>query len=44
MAKAGLNAHRRRVLTWADPVAALGIAALAVREGIQAWKGDPCCI
>ncbi|MGZ8801099.1 MAG: cation transporter [Mycobacterium sp.] len=29
--------------TWADPVAALGIAALAVREGINAWRGDPCC-
>lgn len=29
--------------TWADPVAALGIAALAVREGVDAWRGDPCC-
>ncbi len=29
--------------SWADPVAALGIAALAVREGINAWHGDPCC-
>jgi divalent metal cation (Fe/Co/Zn/Cd) transporter len=29
--------------SWADPVAALGIAALAVREGINAWRGDPCC-
>lgn len=28
---------------WADPVAALGIAALAVREGRNAWRGDPCC-
>jgi divalent metal cation (Fe/Co/Zn/Cd) transporter len=27
----------------ADPVAALGIAAIAVREGINAWRGDPCC-
>lgn len=25
---------------WADPVAALGIAYLAVREGVEAWKGD----
>lgn len=25
---------------WADSVAALVIAALAVREGIEAWKGD----
>jgi divalent metal cation (Fe/Co/Zn/Cd) transporter len=29
--------------SWADPVAALGIAAIAVREGINAWRGDPCC-
>jgi divalent metal cation (Fe/Co/Zn/Cd) transporter len=25
---------------WADPLAALGIAALAVREGIEAWRGE----
>jgi len=29
--------------SWADPVAALGIAAIAVREGIDAWRGDRCC-
>ncbi|MGV0602056.1 cation transporter, partial [Mycolicibacterium pulveris] len=29
--------------TWTDPVAALGIAAIAVREGINAWRGDACC-
>lgn len=28
---------------WADPVAALVIAAIAVREGVNAWRGDPCC-
>jgi divalent metal cation (Fe/Co/Zn/Cd) transporter len=28
---------------WADPVAALVIAAIAVREGINALRGDPCC-
>lgn len=28
---------------WADPIAALVIAAIAVREGINAWRGDPCC-
>jgi divalent metal cation (Fe/Co/Zn/Cd) transporter len=27
----------------ADPIAALVIAAIAVREGIQAWRGDSCC-
>ena len=29
--------------SWADPVAALGIAAIAVREGVNAWRGVPCC-
>ena len=29
--------------SWADPIAALGIAAIAVREGLNAWHGDPCC-
>jgi divalent metal cation (Fe/Co/Zn/Cd) transporter len=28
---------------WADPLAALIIAALAAREGVQAWRGDGCC-
>ncbi|MGE5698300.1 MAG: cation transporter [Candidatus Sericytochromatia bacterium] len=29
--------------SWADPVVALVIAAAAVREGREAWRGDPCC-
>jgi divalent metal cation (Fe/Co/Zn/Cd) transporter len=28
---------------WADPIAGLVIAAVAVREGIEAWNGDGCC-
>lgn len=28
---------------WADSAAALAIAAFAMREGIEAWKGDACC-
>ncbi|WP_211304869.1 cation transporter [Umezawaea tangerina] len=28
---------------WADPVVALAIAAVAVREGREAWRGDHCC-
>src|SRR3954451_20130567 len=28
---------------WADPVAALVIAAAAVREGREAWRGESCC-
>ncbi|MGW1684158.1 cation transporter [Streptomyces albidoflavus] len=29
--------------SWADPVAALAIAALAVKEGRDAWQGKGCC-
>ncbi|MCB0918809.1 MAG: cation transporter [Actinobacteria bacterium] len=29
--------------SWADPVAGLIIAGVAVREGIEAWRGDGCC-
>lgn len=28
--------------SWADPVAALVIAGFAVREGMEAWRGDGC--
>ncbi|MGO1628217.1 cation transporter [Microbacterium sp. JB110] len=28
---------------WADAIAALVIAGFAVREGIEAWRGDACC-
>lgn len=28
---------------WLDPVAALVIAAVAVREGVEAWQGKGCC-
>lgn len=28
---------------WADPIAALVIAAIAVKEGVDAWRGDVCC-
>jgi divalent metal cation (Fe/Co/Zn/Cd) transporter len=29
--------------SWADPIAGLVIAALAVKEGRQAWRGEGCC-
>ncbi|MFY1669619.1 cation transporter [Plantactinospora sp. WMMB334] len=29
--------------SWADPLAALVIAAVAVREGREAWRGEVCC-
>lgn len=28
--------------SWADPVAGLVIAAVAVREGLEAWRGEAC--
>jgi divalent metal cation (Fe/Co/Zn/Cd) transporter len=28
---------------WADPVGAVVMAGLIVREGLQAWRGDGCC-
>lgn len=28
---------------WADSIAALVIAGFAVREGVEAWRGDACC-
>jgi divalent metal cation (Fe/Co/Zn/Cd) transporter len=28
--------------SWADPVAGLVIAAVAVREGVEAWRGEGC--
>ena len=30
--------------TWADSVAALVIAGFAIREGIEAWRGDACAV
>jgi len=29
--------------SWADPIAALVIAAVAVKEGREAWRGQHCC-
>lgn len=29
--------------SWADPVAALVIAAVAAKEGRESWRGDGCC-
>ncbi|NEA33256.1 cation transporter [Streptomyces sp. SID13031] len=29
--------------SWADPIAGLVIAGIALREGIQAWQGKGCC-
>ncbi|MRH92165.1 hypothetical protein GFY24_32810 [Nocardia sp. SYP-A9097] len=29
--------------SWADPIAGLVIAVIAVKEGVNAWRGDTCC-
>jgi len=39
----GLLANSLFGWSWADPIAALVIAAVAIKEGRQAWKGDACC-
>jgi len=40
---AGLLLNSLLGWAWADSVAALAISFVAVREGIQAWRGDTCC-
>ena len=39
---AGLLANTLLGWWWLDPVVALGIAGLAVREGTEAWHGEEC--
>ena len=38
----GLLANNLFGLWWLDPVVALGIAGLAVREGRRSWRGESC--
>lgn len=40
---AGLGANALFGLWWADPVTALLIAGVAVKEGRGSWRGDGCC-
>ncbi|GGQ46212.1 hypothetical protein GCM10010279_64810 [Streptomyces mutabilis] len=39
----GLGLNAALGWSWADPVAALAIAAIAVKEGRDAWQGKGCC-
>jgi divalent metal cation (Fe/Co/Zn/Cd) transporter len=39
----GLLANTLLGWWWLDPIIGLGIAALAVREGVEAWRGEDCC-
>ncbi|MEU5962172.1 cation transporter [Micromonospora parva] len=40
----GLGVNSLFGWAWADPIAALIIAAVAVKEGREAWRGDACCV
>lgn len=40
---AGLLAFALAGWTWIDPVAVLGIAAFAIKEGREAWEGELVC-
>jgi len=39
----GLSANAVLGWWWADPATAIVIAAVAVREGREAWRGESCC-
>ena len=39
----GLGANALLGLWWADPVTALVIAGVAVKEGRESWRGESCC-
>jgi divalent metal cation (Fe/Co/Zn/Cd) transporter len=40
----GLVANAVLGWSWADPLAALAVAAVAVKEGRDAWRGEGCCV
>lgn len=39
----GLAANALLGWWWLDPLMGLAVAAVAVREGIEAWRGEDCC-
>lgn len=43
VALAGLLANATAGWWWADPIAGLVIAVVALREGRETWRGDGCC-
>jgi divalent metal cation (Fe/Co/Zn/Cd) transporter len=43
IALAGLVVNAVWKVSWADPVAALALLPLIIREGWEAWKGESCC-
>jgi hypothetical protein len=39
----GLGVNSMLGWAWADPIAAWVIAGIAVKEGLNDWRGDSCC-
>jgi divalent metal cation (Fe/Co/Zn/Cd) transporter len=39
----GLGANALLGWWWADPLTALAVAVVAIKEGWETWNGDPCC-
>ena len=39
----GLGGNALLGLWWLDPAAALVIAAVALKEGVESWRGEGCC-
>jgi len=39
----GLAANALLGWWWLDPLMALVVAGVAVREGVEAWRGEDCC-
>ena len=39
----GLLANALAGWWWADPITALVIAAVAIKEGRESWRGEGCC-
>ena len=39
----GLGANAAFGWWWADPIAALAVAGVALREARESWRGDGCC-
>ncbi len=31
-------------LWWLDPTAGLLIAAVSIKEGVETWRGEGCCV
>jgi len=40
----GLLANAAFGLWWLDPIIGLAIAGVAVKEGLEAWRGEGCCV